>query len=112
MGSLEARIVEAMWEMGDGTVRDVLEEINADNSRELAYNTVMTVMARLASKGVFLREREGRAYRYEPALDPRGLIEKQVADRAGSIFESYGDMAWPIIVREAQKAGVIESDGR
>ncbi len=111
LGSLEARVVTAMWEMGEGTVGDVLNRLNAGNGKDLAYNTVMTVMARLADKGLFRRERHGRLYRYQPAVDHQGLVEQQVADRFLEIIETYGESAWPIISHEARKVGLTELTG-
>lgn len=49
------------------TVRDVLERIDRDPP--LAYTTVLTVMDNLHRKGFLTREREGRAFRYQPAKD-------------------------------------------
>lgn len=110
LGSLEARVMESMWELADGNVRDVLNRLNAANGEDLAYNTVMTVMARLADKRLLRRERDGRAYRYEPAVDRQGLFERQVAIRFSKILDAYGEVAWPIMVREARKAGIVDSD--
>lgn len=47
------------------TVRDVLDSLG---ERDLAYTTVMTVLDRLGTKEMVRREREGRAFRYAPAL--------------------------------------------
>jgi predicted transcriptional regulator len=47
------------------SVRDVLESLD---ERNLAYTTVMTVLDRLLAKEMVLRERDGRAFQYTPAL--------------------------------------------
>ncbi len=57
-----------LWASPDGeslSVRDVFETLSTD--RELAYTTVMTVLDRLAKKGLAERERDGRAWRYAAA---------------------------------------------
>jgi predicted transcriptional regulator len=56
--------MEILWSQeGEGlTVREVHEALNEE--RTLAYTTVMTVLDRLARKGLAAQEREGRAYRY------------------------------------------------
>jgi predicted transcriptional regulator len=46
------------------TVRELVDELQQD--REIAYTTVMTVLDHLHKKGWLRRERDGRAYRYEP----------------------------------------------
>lgn len=47
------------------SVRDVHEVLAAD--RDLAYTTVMTVLDRLAKKGLATRQLDGRAWLYRPA---------------------------------------------
>lgn len=64
LGELQARIMEIAWDRGRVTVRDVLGAL--DSQRDLAYTTVMTVMARLADEGVLARERDGKTYIYRP----------------------------------------------
>jgi BlaI family penicillinase repressor len=65
-GELEADVMSVIWEKGQATVQDVLNVLAP--RRNLAYTTVMTVMSRLAEKGVLLREKEGRAFVYRPAV--------------------------------------------
>lgn len=66
LGELEAAVMERVWAWDRPTsVREVLEDLN--RQRDLAYTTVMTVMDNLHRKGVLTRERDGRAYRYQPA---------------------------------------------
>jgi predicted transcriptional regulator len=64
-GDLEAVIMDTMWTWGrSSTVRDVFEHLH--EQRAIAYTTVMTVMDNLHRKGWLARERDGRAYRYQP----------------------------------------------
>src|SRR4051794_33172757 len=56
--------MEKIWAGGGPVlVRDVVEALQP--GRPLAYTTVMTVMDNLHSKGWLVRERAGRAWRYE-----------------------------------------------
>lgn len=56
------------------SVRHVLEAINGDRSRPVAYTTVQSTMARLTRKGVLARTRCGRSHRYQPeASDAAGI---------------------------------------
>lgn len=69
LGELEAVVMERLWSLNRPVaVRDVLEELQGD--RTLAYTTVMTVMDNLHRKGMLVREKEGRAYRYR-TVQPR-----------------------------------------
>src|SRR5580700_255513 len=65
-GELEAVIMDRLWEWGrPALVREVVDALHDD--RAPAYTTVMTVMENLHRKGWLRRERDGRAWRYEPA---------------------------------------------
>ena len=67
LGELETAVMEALWTTDSALrVRDVHEFLTRD--RELAYTTVMTVLDRLAKKGVVTRtQADGeRAWLYRP----------------------------------------------
>ncbi|WP_037574796.1 BlaI/MecI/CopY family transcriptional regulator [Phaeacidiphilus oryzae] len=65
LGELENEIMTRVWQWNRPVmVREVLEDLLRE--REIAYTTVMTVMDKLYQKGWLRRDREGRAYRYEP----------------------------------------------
>lgn len=66
-GELEAVVMDRMWARdGPTTVREVYEELSRE--RRIAYTTVMTTMDNLHRKGWLVRERDGKAYRYWPAM--------------------------------------------
>jgi predicted transcriptional regulator len=65
-GELEAVIMDRLWVQGRPMlVREMVDDLRDD--RPLAYTTVMTVMENLHRKGWLRRERDGRAWRYEPS---------------------------------------------
>jgi predicted transcriptional regulator len=78
LGELEADVMGVVWERGRATVQDVKDAL--EPRRSLAYTTVMTVMSRLAEKGLLNREKEGRAYYYTPAASQENV--------AGSLLQS------------------------
>jgi predicted transcriptional regulator len=64
-GELEAVIMDRLWQRDrPALVREVLVDLRED--RPLAYTTVMAVMENLYRKGWLRRDRDGRAWRYEP----------------------------------------------
>ncbi|HEV2936586.1 MAG TPA: BlaI/MecI/CopY family transcriptional regulator [Streptosporangiaceae bacterium] len=64
-GELEAVIMDRLWQRDrPALVREVLDDLRED--RPLAYTTVMAVMENLYRKGWLRRDRDGRAWRYEP----------------------------------------------
>jgi predicted transcriptional regulator len=73
LGELERGVMEQLWASPDAqSVRDVHLALTRD--RELAYTTVMTVLDRLAKKGLVRRERDGRAYLYLPEQTREQLV--------------------------------------
>ena len=88
-GDLEATVMDLLWSAGRPlVVREVVELMRPE--RAPAYTTVMTVMDNLHRKGWLHRDRDGRAWRYEPALSRQAytaqLMHEALAvsdDRAG-----------------------------
>src|SRR5262245_45981011 len=74
-GSLEQEVVAvlaaASGPMTPAQVRDSL-------GGELAYTTVMTVLARLHDKGAVTRRRTGRAYAYQSAGDDAEVTARRM----------------------------------
>ncbi|WP_341718986.1 BlaI/MecI/CopY family transcriptional regulator [Micromonospora sp. FIMYZ51] len=89
LGDLERAVMDVLWDGAPGashgvTVREVAEALDG---RELAYTTVMTVLDRLAGKGMVEREREGRAWRYRAAASREAYIAQlmlEALDLGGS----------------------------
>ncbi|MFB9546962.1 BlaI/MecI/CopY family transcriptional regulator, partial [Micromonospora sagamiensis] len=83
LGDLERAVMDVLWDGASGdteggvTVREVADALAA---RELAYTTVMTVLDRLAGKGMVEREREGRAWRYRAAATREAHIAQLMLD--------------------------------
>jgi predicted transcriptional regulator len=66
LGPLEQRLLEALWQRGNATVRELVDDNGV--CRDLAYTTVMTTVDRLFKKNLLARQAEGRAFRYTPRL--------------------------------------------
>lgn len=92
LGELERSVMEELWAApGPRSVREVHAALST--RRDLAYTTVMTVLDRLAKKGLVHRERDGRAYLYAPQQSRDELVaevmhtalEGQAADRTAAL---------------------------
>jgi predicted transcriptional regulator len=96
LGALEGEVMRVCWDTGNPvTVRRVLDELNTDRAQPLAYTTVMTVMSRLAEKGVLHRTPQGRGYAYAPtAADEAALAVREV-------LRAHGDAAVAHFAAEA-----------
>jgi predicted transcriptional regulator len=66
LAPLELECLSVLWPLGEGTVREIHRQLAT--SRPRAYTTIMTIMDRLAHKGIVTRRRVGRAYRYQANL--------------------------------------------
>ena len=96
-GPLESETLDAVWRAAKPVaVRDVVERLNEDRPEPLAYTTVMTVMSRLAEKGILARQKAGRSYLYEAsAPDAAGLAVQ-------GVLRAHGEAAVAHFVNEAQ----------
>lgn len=63
---LELEIMKVLWEGGPATVQVARERLAGQ--RDLAYNTVQTMLNVLHRKGKVRRLRRGRAFEYAPAV--------------------------------------------
>lgn len=80
--------MDVLWQAGTPlSVRSVLAELNRDRAEPLAYTTVMTVLARLAERGVLTRELAGRGYAYQ------AVVKSQADIAVRQLLEDYGDAA-------------------
>jgi predicted transcriptional regulator len=66
LAPLELDCLNTLWPMGEGTVREIRDRLAARLPR--AYTTIMTIMDRLARKGIVERKKSGRAYVYRANL--------------------------------------------
>ena len=102
LGDLERAVMVAVWDRGEASVREVHEALLVD--RSLAYTTVMTVMSRLAEKGVLRREKRGRMYIYRAAqVNPSGFLESQAHLKVRALLDQFGDLAVAAFVDELQE---------
>ncbi len=91
LGPLESEVMEAVWRLGDTTVRDVHAYLAP--TRDLAYTTIMTTMARLAAKGLLERDTAGLAHRYRPTISREDYARSTVASVVGWLVDSFPEPA-------------------
>ena len=79
LGDLERAVMDHLWDTGGPqTVRQVHDALCT--RRELAYTTVMTVLQRLARKGLVAQIRDDRAHRYAPVNGRDELVAGLMVD--------------------------------
>ena len=83
---LELLCLNALWSLEQGSVKDVRELVAPRHP--LAYTTVMTVLVRLARRGVVTRSKAGRAFLYTPAVSRDAMRRLALQEFLDSYFES------------------------
>jgi len=86
---LELLCLNALWSLEQGSVKDVRQFVAS--SRTLAYTTVMTVLDRLARRGLITRRKAGRAFVYAPAVSRDAMRRLALKEFLDSYFESSQD---------------------
>lgn len=88
LGPLESEVMATLWHASQPlSVRQTAEALNVHRRSPLAYTTVMTVLSRLADKGVVARTLVGRAYAYAPvAADSADIAVR-------GVLAAHGDAA-------------------
>ena len=79
VGELERQVLDILWSRSEPTsVRDVMLEVS--RTRPLAYTTVLTIMQRLARKGLLERVLVGRAHLYKPTSSRDALVAQRMTE--------------------------------
>ena len=91
LGPLETEVMEAVWDSGDTTVRDV--HATLARRRGIAYTTVMTTMGRLAGKGLLSRDTSGLAHRYRATLTRAEYAQSTVHSVVDWLVNSFPEPA-------------------
>lgn len=88
LGELELAIMRIIWARDTVTVRDVLDALT--QTRPLAYTTVMTIMGRLADKGLLATEKRGKTYQYRAAQTPEAFKAQAVGRVVQALLTDFG----------------------
>lgn len=87
LGNLERRVMDHLWEASEPqTVREVHAAVSTP--RELAYTTIMTVLRRLADKGLVTQHRADRAHRYAAMHGRDELVAGLMMDALDQVVDS------------------------
>jgi predicted transcriptional regulator len=68
LNDTEWALLEALWERGRGTAREVADHVRAE--RDWHVSTVKTLLDRMVTKGLVRARRVGNVWEYEPAVEP------------------------------------------
>lgn len=105
LAPLELDCMNTLWPMGAGTVREIRDRLFERRPR--AYTTIMTIMDRLARKGVVERCKSGRAYVYRPNLS----AEDARAQAVGQVVEGFFGGSTEALLAQLSGASPVSPDG-
>jgi predicted transcriptional regulator len=97
--------MDVLWSVEEGrllTVREVHDTVG--RARDVAYTTVMTVLDRLARKGVVAQVRDGRAFRYRPRATRAALTAELMHEALSDFTTDDRGQALVAFVGEASAA--------
>ncbi len=109
LGELESEIMEIIWADSPLTVKRVLYFIQ--KKRPYAYTTIMTVMNRLANKGLLIRSKKGQAFIYSPLQSREEFIRGTVEKILDGLREDFPEIS-PFSLQKTRKTLDSRRKGR
>src|SRR5262245_56840084 len=92
LGKLELKIMQALWERGPSSVREVQESFPP--KKRPAYTTVQTIMYRLEAKGALRRAKKiSNAHIFEATLSRDATHSKLIDD----LLSLFGGRSQPVM---------------
>jgi predicted transcriptional regulator len=111
-GELQLQLMSAVWRLGGGTVEQVRVEL--PSRYRGAYNTIQTVLNRLAERGLLSRHKVGNAIEYRPRLSEAEYLSRSIARtlsgastdaRQTALARLIGDLGDDELIRLRRLAG-------
>ncbi|GAA3403544.1 BlaI/MecI/CopY family transcriptional regulator [Paenibacillus hodogayensis] len=89
-GPLEARVMDIVWTDPDISIRDVQASLSPETT--VSFNTVMTVLNRLADKELLFKRVEGRQTLYRPVLSREQFMHTRSRELTHELVEEFGPL--------------------
>ena len=97
---LETEVMDVVWELEEASVREVMDRLNARAPKPRAYTTYMTILARLNTKGVLARRREGKTDFYRPVHTRDAYADLRAQAEVAALVDEFGDVALSHFARQ------------
>lgn len=85
LSELQLAFVQALWELGEGSVSQVQETLQA-GGRTLAPTTVATILRRLEAQGWVTHREQGRSFIYRASVSHRRAAGQMLTNLSKSLF--------------------------
>jgi predicted transcriptional regulator len=86
----ELRLMEVLWLKGPATVQQVVDHLPEKAS--LAYNSVLTTIRVLETKGYVKHIKDGRAHVYTPLVERKEATRSEISRLASRFFENSHEL--------------------
>lgn len=102
---LELEILEALWKLGSGSIREIQEALPEDRRPE--YTTVQTIVYRLEEKNAVHRAKKiGNAHIFEPLVSRQAAHGALIDDFIGSL----GGATAPLMAHLVESGKISAAD--
>jgi len=92
----EADLMEVLWDHGPSTVAEVRKKLKA----KLAYNTVLSILRTLETKGYVGHEEEGRAHRYLARIEREAARHSALRHLSTKLFKGSVELLMTSVVSD------------
>lgn len=82
---VELEFMNELWALGEGTVRDVMNQLPAD--RNLAYTSGATILRILEQKEFVTSRKQGKSHVYIPSLAKDAYQTRSLKDLSVKLFD-------------------------
>jgi len=89
LSDFQMEIMNIVWDLGDVTVADVIEQFEA--KRPIARSTAQTMLMRLEERGWLKHDQEGNTFRYSPARDRSNTLKEMVSRMVDTSFKGSAE---------------------
>lgn len=100
----ELRIMNVLWEKGSATVHEMLQSM--PEKPDLAYNSVLTIVRILETKGYVKHLKDGRAHVYQPKIDRKDATRFEISHLVSRFFGNSHEQ----LVLNILEEGSIDAD--
>lgn len=83
---VELEFMTLLWQMGHGTVRDVLAKMSP--TRNLAYTSAATILRILEQKGFIASTKQGKTFIYKPLLAKDAYQSRSLKKLSENLFDN------------------------
>ena len=105
MTDVELEFMTGLWDLGEGSVRDVLDRLPAE--RALAYTSGATILRILEEKGFVASRKENKTLIYTPLLAKDAYQTRSLENLSRTLFDNAPAM---LVARLVDDAGLTEAD--